>query len=227
MTSQAREIGIVEMHNSLSCMQCKAGWFANKQSRFCYTLSNMSVMAYLAIALVVLVLGISIYNKLIADRNQVEAAWSDIDVQLKRRHDLVPRLVTSVKAYADHEQATLTAVTELRTASEATASRPRKAGVEEQLAAAINQLVVVAEAYPDLKADENFLELQTELTDIEDHIQYSRRFYNGAVKLFNTRIQSFPQLLIAKPFGFSEAEYFEVEHADERQTPQIKLSKTE
>lgn len=187
----------------------------------------MSVIAYLAIALVVLVLGISIYNKLIADRNQVEAAWSDIDVQLRRRHDLVPRLVTSVKAYADHEQATLTAVTELRTASEATASRPRKAGVEEQLAAAINQLVIVAEAYPDLKADENFLELQTELTDIEDHIQYSRRFYNGAVKLFNTRIQSFPQLLIAKPFGFSEAEYFEVEHADERQTPQITLSKTE
>ncbi|MES2604759.1 MAG: LemA family protein, partial [Pseudomonadota bacterium] len=151
-----------------------------------------------------------VYNTLVGNRNQVLAAWSDIDVQLKRRHDLLPQLVTTVKAYAAHEKATLMAVTELRARSEAATHLPQKAAVEAEVETALHNLIVVAEAYPELKADQNFLQLQNDLVDIEDHIQYARRFYNGAVRIFNTSLQSFPQLLIAQPFGFKAAEYFEV-----------------
>lgn len=165
-----------------------------------------------------------IYNLLVKDRNQVLAAWSDIDVQLKRRHDLVPQLVTTVKAYANFEKATMTAVTELRTRSEAAAHLPEKAALETEMASAINRLIVIAEDYPDLKADHNFRQLHSELTEIEDHIQYSRRFYNGAVRIFNTRIQSFPHFLVARPFGFEVAEFFEVNDADERTTPTVELN---
>jgi LemA protein len=166
-----------------------------------------------------------IYNQLVKDRNQVSAAWSDIDVQLKRRHELVPRLVSCVKAYADYEKATLTAVTELRSQSIATSQLPKKAAIEDAMAGAMQQLVVLAEAYPDLKADGNFRQLQTELTDTENQIQYSRRFYNGAVKQFNTRIQSFPHLLIARPLGFKSAEFFEIEDAGERHAPAVGMSR--
>lgn len=165
-----------------------------------------------------------IYNLLVKDRNQVLAAWSDIDVQLKRRHDLVPQLVTTVKAYANFEKATMTAVTQLRTRSEAAAHLPEKAALETEMASAINRLIVIAEDYPDLKADHNFRQLHSELTEIEDHIQYSRRFYNGAVRIFNTRIQSFPHFLVARPFGFEVAEFFEVNDADERTTPTVELN---
>jgi LemA protein len=166
-----------------------------------------------------------IYNRLVKDRNQVSAAWSDIDVQLKRRHELVPRLVSCVKAYADYEKATLTAVTELRKQSISASHLPQKAAIEDAMAAGLHQLVVLAEDYPDLKADENFRQLQTELTDTEDQIQYARRFYNGAVRQFNTRIQSFPHLLLARPLGFIAAEFFEIEEAGERRTPTVELSK--
>jgi len=183
------------------------------------------VMIESAIALVALIAAaIWIYNQLVKDRNQVSAAWSDIDVQLKRRHELVPRLVSCVKAYADYEKATLTAVTELRKQSISTPQLPKKAAIEDAMAAGLHQLVVLAEDYPDLQADENFRQLQAELTDTEDQIQYSRRFYNGAVKQFNTRIQSFPHLLIARPLGFKTAEFFEIEDAGERHTPVVELS---
>ncbi len=165
-----------------------------------------------------------IYNRLIRDRNQVLAAWSDIDVQLVRRHDLVPQLVTTVKAYADYEKATMTAVTELRTRSAAAKHLPDKAAIEAEIATAVNKLLVVAEAYPDLKADKNFLQLQRDLVAIEDHIQYARRFYNGAVRILNTRIQSFPHLLIARPAGFRPAEYFEVESAQQREAVRVELN---
>ena len=165
-----------------------------------------------------------IYNLLVKDRNQVLAAWSDIDVQLKRRHDLVPQLVTTVKAYANFEKATMTAVTELRTRSEAAAHLPEKAALETEMASAINRLIVIAEDYPDLKADHNFRQLHSELTEIEDHIQYSRRFYNGAVRIFNTRIQSFPHFLVARPFGFEVAEFVEVNDADVSTTPTVELN---
>jgi LemA protein len=165
-----------------------------------------------------------IYNQLVKDRNQVSAAWSDIDVQLKRRHELVPRLVSCVKAYADYEKATLTAVTELRKQSIETSRLPQKAAIEDAMQAGLHQLVVLAEDYPDLKADGNFRQLQSELTDTEDQIQYARRFYNGAVRIFNTRIQSFPHLLIARPLGFIAAEFFEIEGEGARLAPTVGLS---
>lgn len=166
---------------------------------------------------------IVLYNRLVRDKNQVSAAWADIDVQLKRRHDLVPQLVTVVKAYADYEQATLLAVTELRSRSEAARHLPEKAAYEDAIEAGVHKLVVLAEDHPDLKADENFRKLQTELTEVEDHLQYSRRFYNGAVRIFNTRVQSFPHLLIAGPLGFRVAEFFAVEDVQERHSPQVDI----
>jgi LemA protein len=181
-------------------------------------------MIELGVVLIALVVpAIWIYNRLVGDRNQVGAAWSDIDVQLKRRHELVPRLVTCVKAYADYERATLVAVTELRAQSMATPQLPQKAAIEDAMAAGLQRLIVVAEDYPDLKADQNFRQLQAELTDTEDQIQYARRFYNGAVRQLNTRIQSFPHLLLARPLGFVAAEFFEIEDDDARLTPTVEL----
>jgi len=179
------------------------------------------------LALILLVLlagGVWIYNRLVQDRNQVMAAWSDIDVQLKRRHDLVPQLVNAVKAYADYEKATMTAVTEMRTQSDAAQHLPEKAAIEDAMEKALHRLIVVAEDYPELKADQNFRQLQEELTEVENHIQYARRFYNGSVRILNTRIQSFPHLLISRPLGFQVAEFFEVDNATERQVPRAELS---
>ncbi|TFH73723.1 LemA family protein [Gammaproteobacteria bacterium LSUCC0112] len=170
-----------------------------------------------------LITAIWIYNRLVADRNQVLASWSDIDVQLMKRHELVPQLVNTVKAYAAHEKATMTAVTELRARSDAAQHLPDKAALEAALHSALQSLIVVAEDYPDLKADLNFRQLQTELTEIENHIQYARRFYNGAVRQLNTRIQSFPHLLVAPPLGFRPAEFFEVSDAAARVAPKLDL----
>lgn len=174
--------------------------------------------------LLILALCIWLYNRLIKDRNQVQAAWSDIDVQLMRRHDLVPQLVATVKAYSSYEKATMEAVTELRTRSEAAAHLPEKARLEAEMVSGIQRLIVLAEDYPDLKADSNFRQLQSELTTIEDHIQYARRFYNGSVRIYNTRIQSFPHLLIARPLNFHAAEFFEVEDSSERANPKVELN---
>jgi len=182
-------------------------------------------MTELYIALAVLIIAtIWIYNLLVKERNQVLAAWSDIDVQLKRRHELIPQLVTTVKAYADFEKATMTAVTELRSRSRAESHLPQKSAIEMAMGSAIGQLMVIAEDYPDLKADGNFRQLQTELTEIEDHVQYARRFYNGAVRIFNTRIETFPNFIIARIFNFKIAEYFEVSSDDERKASVIKLN---
>ena len=167
--------------------------------------------------------GVWIYNRLVKDRNQVSNAWSDIDVQLVRRHDLVPQLVSAVKAYADYEKATFTAVTELRARSEAASHLAEKAALEDEMEAGLHRLIALAEDYPDLKADENFRQLQTSLTEVEDHLQYSRRFYNGAVRILNTRIQSFPHLLIARPLKFQAAEFFTAQ-VEARSTPQVELS---
>lgn len=172
---------------------------------------------------IVLVPSIWIYNRLIQDRNQVEAAWSDIDVQLMLRHDLVPQLVATVKAYSSYEKATMEAVTELRGRSEAAAHLPEKARLEAEMESGIHKLIVLAEDYPDLKADNNFRQLQKELTEVENHIQYARRFYNGAVRIYNTRVQSFPHLLIARPFRFQVAEFFEVAESGERVAPHVEL----
>jgi len=165
-----------------------------------------------------------VYNGLVKLRVLADNAWSDIDVQLKRRHDLIPRLVSTVKAYADFERATLLAVTELREQSEQAPRLADKAALEDALEERLHRVNVVAEAYPDLKADENFRQLQTALADTENQLQYARRFYNGAVRIYNTRIQSFPHFLLARPLGFREAEFFEVDAAAERLAPSVKVS---
>lgn len=163
------------------------------------------------------------YNRLIRDRNRVAAAWSDIDVQLLRRHDLVPRLVEAVRAYADYERATMTAVTGLRARSVTAEKLADKARIEDEVEAGMHRLIALSEDYPDLKADDNFLQLQRDLTDIEDHLQYARRYYNGAVRIYNTRLDTVPDLLIARPFGFSPREFFEVPGREVRAAPTVAL----
>lgn len=158
-----------------------------------------------------LVWAIAIYNLLVRDRNRVLAAWSDIDVQLKRRHDLIPKLVDAVKQYAAYEQATLSTITELRAQAEQTRDVSDLAAMESRIGSGLHKLLALAEAYPDLKANTSFLDLQHQLTDVENHIQYARRYYNGAVRNLNTRIDSFPDTLIARTFRFQSATYFELE----------------
>lgn len=153
------------------------------------------------------------YNGLVKLNVRVQEAWSDITVQLKRRADLIPNLIESVKGYASHEQGVFQAVTEARTAVlDATTKGPKEAAkAENQFEGALKSLFAVAEAYPDLKANENFLQLQGELVDTEDKIQASRRFYNGGVRDLNTKVQTFPSNLIAGMLGFVNREFFEVE----------------
>ncbi|MEP6483614.1 MAG: LemA family protein [Rudaea sp.] len=152
------------------------------------------------------------FNELIASRNRVRAAWADIDVQLERRYDLIPQLAATVKGYADHERETLTAITDLRAKAQQENSVAAKSPIESQLNAQIGRVLAIQERYPDLKASENFLELQRELVAIEDHVQAARGNYNDVVRLYNTQIQNFPDVLIAKPFGFVAAEYFQAEN---------------
>jgi LemA protein len=154
------------------------------------------------------------FNRLVHLRNQVRNAWSDIDVQLKRRHDLVPQLVAAVKGYTGHERGVLQAVTELR-AQAASLSSPAKLGqVESSLEQALVQLFALKEAYPDLKANESFLQLQRDLVEVENQLQYARRFYNGAVRDYNTAIQRVPDTFIARSCGFSESEFFQAGEED-------------
>lgn len=179
-------------------------------------------MAYLSIlAIVSLFLwAVWIFNRLVRLRNQVRTAWSDIDVQLTRRHDLVPRLVEAVRGYAGHEKALLANITALRGEAVALRSPAKLAGVESALEQALGRLIALREAYPDLKASENFAQLQRDLVDVEDHLQYARRFYNGAVRALNDGVQRFPDLLLARPLGFTEAEFYEA-GVDERAAPRM------
>jgi len=159
---------------------------------------------------------ISIYNRFVRLKNQVDAAWSDISVQLKRRHDLIPKLVEVVQQYAQYEQAVLTRVTALRSESKKLEdmSEPdlNKAGaVEKDLAEQVKQLIILAEDYPDLKASQHFIQLQTDLSMVEDTLQHARRFYNGAVRLLNTRIDTFPDLIIARIFQYHYRQYFQMD----------------
>jgi len=160
------------------------------------------------VALVVVAGIVVVFNALVAARNQVRAAWSDIDVQLTRRHDLVPQLISAVQGYADYERATLTTVTELRTRAMAAASMADKAQAEGELARQIDRILALQERYPDLKASGNFLQLQNDLVGIEDHLQYARRFYNGAVRDLNNRIETFPSLIVARATRFTPGEFY-------------------
>jgi len=181
-------------------------------------------MSYLLIllALVAGAWAIAIYNRLVRRRNQVRTAWADIDVQLLRRHDLVPSLVTAVQAYAGHEQTVLTAVTELR-AQAVSARAPGQLGaIETALEQGIGRLLALQEAYPDLKASQNFAQLQRDLVDVEEQLQYSRRFYNGSVRDMNDAVQRFPDLLVARAAGFDEAEFFQADE-DGRAAVKVEL----
>lgn len=181
-------------------------------------------MTYLYIVPAVVVLWlIAIYNALIRVQNQAKEAFSDIDVQLKRRYDLIPNLVESVKGYMTHEANVFEKVTQARSqAMQATGSA--KAGAENQLSGALKSLFAVAENYPQLKANENFLSLQSELTDTEDKIQAARRFYNGMVRDMNTKIQTFPSNIIANAFGFKSMDFFGNDLTDiEKQPVQVKF----
>lgn len=167
------------------------------------------LIASLVIIALLIAAAVAIFNRLVTDRNQVRAAWSDIDVQLTRRHELTPQLVSTVQAYADYERATLTTISELRRRAEQAAALADRARLENELGAQIERLLALQENYPELKASDNFLQLQRDLVAIEDHLQYARRFYNGAVRQLNTRIEQFPDLIVARASGFRPAEFFE------------------
>ena len=174
--------------------------------------AGLTILIIVGVA-AVLIVGflIATYNGLVTLRNRVEEAWSDITVQLKRRTDLIPNLVNSVKGYASHEKEVFEKVTEARSAIMNAQGVADTAQAENMLEGALKSLFAVAEAYPDLKANQNFLQLQQELVDTEDKIQASRRFYNGGVRDLNTKIQTFPTNVIAGMFGFNTKEFFEVE----------------
>ncbi|MCW8908018.1 MAG: LemA family protein [Sedimenticola sp.] len=175
----------------------------------------------LLLLLPLVVWAIVIYNKLVRDRNRVLAAWSDIDVQLKRRHDLVPKLVEAIRQYADFERSTLDHITHLRSAAGAARTPQERERLEVDLSDQVRSLLLLAEAYPELKSGEQYLQLLQQLSEVENHIQYARRYYNGAVRNLNVRIDSFPDLLIARLFRFLPARFFELQSVVEADPPEI------
>lgn len=186
-----------------------------------------TVLWVVLIVIVVLIAAIiMMYNSLIRLKNRVDEAWSDIDVQLKRRYDLIPNLVETVKGYAAHERETLDEVVKARNAAMAaqtSGDAKAQAAAENQLSTTLKSIFALAESYPNLKANENFLQLQRDLTDTEDKIQAARRFYNGNVRDFNIKLQVFPTNLIGNMLGFKTREYFEIAEEKEREAVQVKF----
>jgi len=177
-----------------------------------------------AIVVLIVIWLIWIYNKFVQLRNRAEEGWSDIEVQLKRRYDLIPNLVETVKGYMEHEKNVLTSVTEARTRAMGAQTPAEHGKAENMLAGTLKTLFAVAEQYPDLKANTNFLELQRELSDTENKVQAARRFYNGTVRDLNTAIQSFPQNILAGMFRFGQREFFDLdEEPAARETPKVKF----
>jgi LemA protein len=163
------------------------------------------------------------YNRLVGRQNQLREAWSGVDVQLKRRHDLIPNLVECVKAYRAHEQTLLENIARTRDLAQAAQGVGNASAAENGLTRDLRSLFAVAEAYPELKADQNFRQLSASLVETEDNLQFARRYYNGSVRDYNNLVQTFPSLLVARGFGFSPAEFFEIETATERTAPEVKL----
>jgi LemA protein len=184
-------------------------------------------MIYIIVAILVIILvwAIASYNRLVTLVNRAKEAWADIDVQLKRRYDLIPNLVSTVKGYATHESSAFENVTKARAAAMGATSLADKGQAEATLAGALKSVFAIAEAYPDLKANQNFLSLQGELTDTEDKIQAARRFYNGNVRDLNTAIQVFPGSMIAGSFHISQMEFFQLDAADSaaKESVQVKF----
>jgi LemA protein len=187
---------------------------------------HLDIGSYIGLALIAVLstYGVLLYNNLVALKHAVARAWSNIDVLLKQRHDELPKLVEACKQYMRYEQETLERVMQARSAVSAARTKTDVAALgaaETQLRTGLFQLFAVAEAYPELKADANFRDLQDKLSGIEDEIQLSRRYYNGAVRNLNTMIESFPTNLIAGPFGFTKAEFFEIGDAAAREVPKV------
>jgi LemA protein len=185
----------------------------------------MKVILIFAVALIVA--GIVLYNRLIRSRNRVDTAWSDIDVQLQRRHDLIPNLVAAVDQYAKYERATLEAVTELRAEAERITDVEELGQLEEELSAGLVKLIAVAEDYPDLKANENFLNLQSELAETENYLQFARRYYNGSVRDYNTMTETVPSNIIASIFGFGARKFFQKASDEVANVPLVRIGTVE
>ncbi|OIO57553.1 MAG: hypothetical protein COX57_01960 [Alphaproteobacteria bacterium CG_4_10_14_0_2_um_filter_63_37] len=177
----------------------------------------------LAVIVVLVLWFIAIYNGFVSLKAQGDASWSDIDVQLKRRYNLIPNLVETVKGYATHEKETLERVIKARQQAVAAGTVHDQAEAENFLTSALRQIFALSEAYPDLKANTNFLELQKQITEIEDAIQNARRYYNAVVRDYNTKVDTFPDLVVSRLFAFRTREYFELDDATQRATPQVKF----
>lgn len=181
-------------------------------------------IAIIILLVIIAFLAVGMYNGLIKIRNTSEQAWSDVDVQLKRRYDLIPNLVETVKGYASHEKETFEKVVQARNQAMNASSPEDKAQAENFLQSTLKSLFALAEAYPDLKANQNFLDLQDELSNIEEQIQLARRYYNAVVRDLNTKIETVPSNIIANMFHFEKKEYFELDSEEERKTPQVSFS---
>lgn len=177
------------------------------------------LLVVFGIVLAVVFLVIALYNKLVRLRNTVKSSWSDIDVQLKKRYDLVPNLVETVKGYAGHEKSVFEKVTEARSMAMRAGTPGDKSKTENMLGDTLKSLFAVAEAYPELKANANFMQLQTQLNELENNIEYARRYYNAVVRDYNIVIESFPSNIIASNFGFRQEEFFELEAPEVEKKP--------
>ena len=186
-----------------------------------------AILVFIAIVVFVILLVMGMYNGLVRLRNQVKNAWSQIDVQLKRRHDLIPNLVETAKGYMQHERQTLEHVTASRNLAQTASSAgdvSKQIGAEQQLGGALMKFFAVAENYPDLKANQNFLALQEELSSTENKISFARQFYNDSVMLYNTKIQSVPSNIIAGMFNFKEEKSFELDNPTDKEVPKVSFS---
>lgn len=185
----------------------------------------MTFLIILGIIVVIVFSAVAIYNKLVRLRNTVKSSWSDIDVQCKKRYDLVPNLVEAVKGYASHEKSVFEKVTQARSMAMQAHSPAEMAKAENMIRDTLKSLFAVAEAYPELKANANFQQLQSQLQELENSIEYARRYYNAVVRDYNTLIESFPSNLIASQFKFQKEEFFELEApAEERKAPRVSFS---
>ncbi|UYQ94552.1 LemA family protein [Chitinophaga horti] len=185
---------------------------------------STTLIVVILVAAVILVWAVSLYNRLVGSRNRVKESWSGIDVSLKKRYDLVPNLVETVKGYARHEQQTLEKVTSYRTASMNATTPEQKAEAATGLTRALGSLFAVAEAYPDLKANGNFQQLQSELADIENNLESARRYYNGTVRENNNLVERFPSNIVAGMFGFTTNTFFEIDNTAHRERPNVSFS---
>jgi LemA protein len=185
----------------------------------------MFLVLFILVTLAVVV--VVLYNRLIRSRNRVNNAWSDIDVQLQRRHDLVPQLVKAVDAYSKYERATIAAVTELRAEAMRIVDVEARGRAEEELGAGVSRLLALAESYPDLKANENFLQLQGQLAETENYLQFARRYYNGSVRDYNTMTESVPSNFVAGAFGFRAREFFQKASDEVASVPLVNLGSVE